>query len=376
MNDALSKKKNNSSSEVKQFDYYGGIDVSKENEGKPLNIDTYNYLNYNNYLYQSDNLYHSAVIMLGLQPIDNATKILRSPVGNPKNDFPIITYNGRNYAFNPDIWYNGGRSVVLDNSILSSGLYRNYHILQGKTTTTKRDYQNYFGDDSIMSYIASYPSSARGWSFAESGSQNTADRKQKPVLTNGFNRMLLGAYPLQQTPLQMAVNTMRLVTLNKSKSITTLMDGPTVPDHEFFDLGTGWDEQSYLEFMRDVVWTQMRKTPRIGTARGLTHEIDKIETGRKYGRPYYIYCKTGTLADERKNANVNRIKHLMVIITDRELERVTYIEQLQQVRYYVVYLSYMGVSEEGFTTLRFLPYIDNVMSSTTFQTYMNPKQLQ
>lgn len=376
MNDALSKKKNNSSSEVKQFDYYGGIDVSKENEGKPLNIDTYNYLNYNNYLYQSDNLYHSAVIMLGLQPIDNATKILRSPVGNPKNDFPIITYNGRNYAFNPDIWYNGGRSVVLDNSILSSGLYRNYHILQGKTTITKRDYQNYFGDDSIMSYIASYPSSARGWSFAESGSQNTADRKQKPVLTNGFNRMLLGAYPLQQTPLQMAVNTMRLVTLNKSKSITTLMDGPTVPDHEFFDLGTGWDEQSYLEFMRDVVWTQMRKTPRIGTARGLTHEIDKIETGRKYGRPYYIYCKTGTLADERKNANVNRIKHLMVVITDRELERVTSIEQLQQVRYYVVYLSYMGVSEEGFTTLRFLPYIDNVMSSTTFQTYMNPKQLQ
>ena len=304
------------------------------------------------------------------------TNILQSTAGlSPHEAFPIITYSGNEYAFNPDVWYTGGRSVIQENSILSSGLYHNFHILQGNTRTAKREYQNYFGNDSIMSYIASYPSSARGWSFAECGSQNMADRRQKPVLTNGFNRMLLGAYPLQQTPMQMAVNTMRLVTLNKSESITTLMDGPTTKNYEFFKIGAGWNEQSYLEFMRDVVWTQMRKTPKIGTARGLTREIDKIETGKKYGRPYYIYCKTGTLADERKNANVNRIKHLMVVITDRELEKITSVEQLQQLRYYVVYLSYMGVSENGFTNLRFLPYIEDVMSSTTFQTYMNPKKI-
>lgn len=375
INDALSKKKNNSSSDVKQFDYYGGVNITRENEGKPLNIDTYYSLNYNNYLYKSDNLYHSAMIMLGLQPIDNVTNILRSTAGlSPQEAFPIITYSGNEYAFNPDVWYTGGRSVIQENSILSSGLYHNFHILQGNTRTAKREYQNYFGNDSIMSYIASYPSSARGWSFAECGSQNIADRRQKPVLTNGFNRMLLGAYPLQQTPMQMAVNTMRLVTLNKSESITTLMDGPTTKNYKFFKIGAGWNEQSYLEFMRDVVWTQMRKTPKIGTARGLTREIDKIETGKKYGRPYYIYCKTGTLADERKNANVNRIKHLMVVITDRELEKITSVEQLQQLRYYVVYLSYMGVSENGFTNHRFLPYIEDVMSSTTFQTYMNPKK--
>ena len=222
-----------------------------------------------------------------------------------------------------------------------------------------------------MRYIYEYPSSARGWSYAEEGSQNSADRNQRPTIQNGFNRMLLGAYPLQQTPLQMAINAMRIVSLNRAENITTLLDGPMINDYEFFRLGAGWSEQSYLDLVREVVWSQMRKVPKEGTARGLSGYVNSIEKG-KYGKPYYLYCKTGTLADERGNADKDRIKHLMVIITDSPLEQVSSLEKLKDVRYYVVYLSYFGVRD--FSNIRYKPYIDKVMSSATFQSYMNYKK--
>ena len=359
---AKSQNKNKSASNVAQFKFYGGIDVEKECHEPPLSIDPDGGYYWNNYLYKSDNLYHSVI------------NVMRSPTGlSPEIAFPIFTYKGGLKSFDSDVWFRNDEGLIQTNSILTMGLYDNFRINEGANRVATRVYHNYFGTDSIMSYIFNYPSSARGWSFAEVGSQNTADRRHKPIMQNGFNRMLLGAYPLQLTPLQMATNAMRLVSLNRAENITTLMDGHNEMEYDFFSLGEGWEEQSYLQFMKEVVWPQMRQVTKIGTARALNSFTKKVEAG-KYGKPYYLYCKTGTLADERSNAKENRIKHLMVIITDRQLENIASLEQLKQVHYYVVYLSYLGVRGSEFSTAFFQPYIENVMASATFDAYMNPKQ--
>ncbi len=374
---AKTQKESNSTSNVERFRYYGGMDIEKKLNEPPLNIGLDGGYQWNNYLYKSDNLYHSVVIMLGLQPKGHVTDVMRSPTGlQPAEAFPIFTYKGAQRSFNPDVWYHNEEGLIRSNSILTWGLYHNFRIDEGVNRVAAHVYQNYFGNDSITNYVYNYPSSARGWSFAEVGTLSTADRMHKPIMQNGFNRMLLGAYPLQQTPLQMAINAVRLISLNKAEQITTLVDGYFEKEYEFFELGKGWNENSFLQHMKDVVWSQMRHVTKPGgTAcpswdQRFNTYTNQLESG-KYGKPYYLYCKTGTLNDERDNADVDRIKHLMVIITDRKLEQITSVEQLKDVRYYVLYLSYMGINKTGFTPYYFQPYIENVLNSATFKAYMN-----
>lgn len=374
---AKTQKESNSTSKVERFRYYGGMDIEKKLYEPPLSIGLDGGYQWNNYLIKSDNLYHSVVIMLGLQPKGHVTDVMRSPSGlQPEIAFPIFTYKGKQCSFDLEVWYRNEEGLIRSNSILTWGLYHNFRIHEGANRVATHVYQNYFGNDSITNYVYNYPSSARGWSFAEVGSLNTADRKHKPIMQNGFNRMLLGAYPLQQTPLQMATNAVRLISLNKAEQITTLVDGEFEKEYEFFELGEGWDENSFLQHMKDVVWSQMRQVTlnaQRGTARALNDFTLRVASG-KYGKPYYLYCKTGTLNDERDNQKRNRIKHLMVIITDKQLEQVTTIEQLQKVKYYAVYLSYMGVDVDEFNNSYFQPYIENVLTSATFKAYMNPQK--
>ena len=350
-----------------------------------MNIDTEHGYKYSDYLYKSDNIYHSLIIMFGLQPIGQVKNVIRSAEGlTSERAFPVFSYGNKAMcSFDPEVWYKGDKGqIVKQNSILTRGLTYNYRLEEGASRVSSDRCHNYFGSDTIIEQIYNYPSSARSWSFAERGSQNTADRRQSPKIHNGFNQMILGAYPLELTSLQMAVNTKRLASLNRANNITTLLDNQCANDYQFFDIGEGWSENSYIEFVGDVVWKQMRQSAIKSneypgaTAKRLDGLRQNMEAG-KFGRPYYLYCKTGTLSDKRVGANPqeDKIKHLMVIITDKPLENCKNLEELRHVKSYSIYLSYFGV-KKGFQPDRFKPYIEKIMKSATFQAYMNPKKEQ
>ena len=347
------------------YDYYGGVDCAKL--GQPLSIDGNYGLQHNNYLIHSNNLYHSTIIMLGLQPQGEVESVFK-PAGNDKYAFPVMTYKGLRVSFNPDVWFPYNHMIDPGNGIINDGLFYNFN-LQGDIINSNNRYSNFFGDSPALDLVYENASNYKVWTYPETGSHNISDRRLAPQIRNGFNQILLGAYPLEVTPLQMAIMGMRLATLNSESSLTTLDDyQEDAPEYSFFKVPT-WEEEEFHKFFQRQVLTQMRQVPLSpnGTARALDGLAKKLS---KQG--YYIYAKTGTLNDGRTHASKNsRMKHLMVIIADRPLEKVSSIEELHKVKYYVLYLSYIGVNiSDGFSNARFQDMISAVVKSELFQEYM------
>ncbi|MBO5835029.1 MAG: hypothetical protein J6R12_03225 [Bacteroidales bacterium] len=352
---------------TRPYEWYGGLHLKK---GEELNI-AGNCVAHSGYLVWSNNLHHSVIIMLGMQESGSATDILRDYNSGIRKEeaFPVFTYQGGYKCFDPEVWYNE-KSLVKDNDMLTDGLYDNYHISASAPHLSK-SYTRLFGNNKLMSDLYEKGGSSRGWVFPERASLNNADRREKSL--RGFNQALLGADPLLMTPLQMAINTSRLASLNSSENIVSLIDGKTVGEYDFFKVGDGWSQADYLRFMKENVWKQLRQVPKQGTASGLKGLASDMENG-KYGKPYYLYCKTGTLEDPTLGSKkTDRIKHLLVIITDRPLENVVDVEALKEVRYYALYLSYFGIEDSKrnpFNTINFKPYIVDVLKSNSFKNYM------
>lgn len=350
------------------YEWYGGLHLKK---GEELNI-AGGCVAHSNYLVISNNLHHSVIIMLGMQESGSATDILRDYNSSirMKEAFPVFTYQGGYKCFDPEVWYNN-KSLVKDNDMLTDGLYDNYHISASAPQLSK-SYTRLFGNNELMSDLYEKGGSSRGWVFPERASLNNVDRREKSL--RGFNQTLLGADPLLMTPLQMAINTSRLASLNSSENIVSLIDGETVGEYDFFKIGDGWSQADYLRFMKENVWKQLRQVPKQGgTASELKGLASDMENG-KYGKPYYLYCKTGTLEDPTPGSKkTDRLKHLLVIITDRPLENVVDVEALKEVRYYALYLSYFGIEDSKrnpFNTKNFEPYIIDVLKSNSFKNYM------
>ena len=346
-----------------RFDYYGGLKHTDVHE-KPWSIDyTAASLSHDNYLISSNNLYHSVMIMFGMQRSKKLREILK-PAGNDVYAFPIFTLDRKSYSFDKDKWYKNGNMEV-GQGILNLGLKDNFNIYEDMVGKTNL-YTNYFGQEPYLSMLFEQKSNKRGWAFAETGSQNNTDRSLPPFIRNGLIQMSLGASPLEVSPLQMATMAMRIATLNRSQNITTLSDNAThVPDYMFFRIPTWLDSTTYLDFHKRQVFSQLRKVPIDGTANGLKNLATNSEK-----KGYYIYAKTGTLNkdDEDKDA---RMKHLLVIISNTPLENVASIAELRKVKYYVLYLSYIGINRYEFgSTSRFGKIISATIGSELFQKYM------
>lgn len=362
---AKSKPKSDSKSnpENTMYDYYGGVHVAELDQ--PLSIDGNSGLQHNNYLIKSNNLYHSVVILLGLQQhgqLENVFKV----AGTGEMAFPVMSYKGQRVSFNPNVWF-PYNDLHVENGIMNDGLYYNFR-LQGDLVRSENRYTNYYGNSKVFNYLFENESTNKVWTYPETGSQNIYDRKLSPKLRNGFNQMLLGAYPLEVTPLQMADMGMRLATLNSSEHLTTLDDSQVdAPEYTFFNVPTWQDNEEFFKFYQRQVLSQLRQVPQEGgTASALRSLSNSL---RQKG--YYMYAKTGTLNDGRTGASINsRMKHLLVIVANTPLEEVASIEELQRVKYYVMYLSYIGINKEGFTTANFKKMIEAVTSSELFINYM------
>lgn len=293
----------------------------------------------------------------------------------PKDAFPVFDYDGKNVCFDSDKWYGeNGSELVKRGDMFTQGMFNNYHITY-EPTKFAQSYTGLFGNNEKINKLYEKGGASRGWVFPEWSSLNNADRLDKGM--RGFNQTLLGSDPLKFTPLQMAINTLRLASLNSDSSIVSLIDGDVNRNYEFFNLGDGWgkdrdkdrDNQEYLDFMKEHVWKQLRNVPKSGTAKQLRGLANNMESG-KYGKPYYLYCKTGTLSDSRDGSvDGDKLKHLLVIITDRPLEEVADVDALKKVRYYALYLSYYGIKD--FNNRSFQDYIEDVLESDSFKKYMN-----
>lgn len=347
------------------FDYYGGVKMEDYGEG-PMSIDYGSGLQHHNYLVKSNNLYHSVITLLGMQRPGEQLDIT-GDAGTGPEAFPIFTYNGVRKSFVPEKWFADGH-IDVQHGILNRGLNSNFNLMEGLPAASER-YTNYFGADEFK-YLFENAGNYRGWVFAETGSLNVPDRALSPVIRNGFNQMFLGAFPLETSPLQMATMAMRLATLNKAANITTLSDDPNFkPDYQFFDI-YGWSSDSeYMSFHQRQVLNQMKRVPTEGTATGL---LSGINRWRNQG--YHVYAKTGTLNDGRPGqTRSSRIKHLMVIISNTDLETVRDPKDLKDVKYYVLYMSYIGIEDSLFRkegNRRFIPMIDAVIESELFKKYM------
>ena len=107
----------------------------------------------------------------------------------------------------------------------------------------------------------------------------------------------------------------------------------------------------------------MRQVPYIGTAKGLKTFAQKLEK-----RGYYLYVKTGTLNIDSQSDK--RIRNMMVIIANGELEKAQNLDELRKIRYYVMYMSYRDVDQSGFSNNKFQSQIEAVVNSELFNQYM------
>ena len=349
-----------SSSGNATYDYYGGIELQSVGE-LPLSIASGNGLAHNNYLIHSNNLYHSVIVLLGMQKAGCQTDIMKQ-AGTGPLAFPVFTYQGKKMSFNPSKWH----PIDVYSGMLNIGLNQNFGLMELMPAQDTL-YTNHFGVSNQAARLFKDAGNYRNWVFTETGSQNVPDRALSPYVRNGFNQLLLGASPLEVSPLQMCTMAMRLATLNKSPNITTLIDDPSFkPKYEFF-FTNGWDnDQEYFSFYKRQVLAQMRQVPKDGTARGLRGKVGKWES-----KGYYIYAKTGTLNDGRSGHSANsRMKHLLVIISNKPLESVSSIQELKDVKYYALYLSCIGIDKNSFSNSIYAPMIDAVIESELFENYM------
>ena len=342
------------------LDYYGGVSRSEVRDTK-WSLENYGGYCAQNYIVKSDNLYHSMVIMFGNQRVGEMLNILK-PAGSGPENFPIVRLGNANYSFDRDKWYDRGTAIMHNQSCLSLGLKTNFRLNAANMQVGGNEYDvRFFGRD--FDNLTKGNTALKGWTFAEAGSLNTAD---KHSIKKGLMQMSLGASPLEVSPLQMAEMCMRLVTLNRYERLTTLTDTPQrISGYEFFELpaNSGWNEDDFLKFQRQIVFKQMRENFVSGTAKALKDQVAAWER-----RGYYFYAKTGTLNLTDKGST--RLKHLMVIISNRKLEDISTQDELKEVKYYVLYLSYLGIDHDEFNMANFGKVIGAVVNSELFNKYM------
>ncbi len=348
-----------------RYDWYGGV-RAKEGGIDYFSIDGSAGYAHNDYIIQSNNFYHSVIVLLGMQRGDNVESI----IGPPKDGaagFPRFTYNGNAHSFDPDKWFAGNENgISLGNSIMEEGLRNNFKLNIDYNADGYDKYYNYFGNDSAFDVLFNQQRYPKQWCYSETGSLNRYLRQRMPWLREGFVQMVSGSAPLNVSPLQVASMAMRLATLNSADNITTLNDAVRVaPEISEFDVTSGgWQSNgAYFDFYKTQVLGQMRQVPYIGTAKGLKSLAQNLSK-----RGYYLYVKTGTLNIDNKSSK--RIRNMMVIIANGELEKAQSLDDLRQIRYYVMYMSFHGVEKDGFTNNNFQSQIEAVVNSELFNQYM------
>lgn len=351
-----------------KYTWYGGVEARKAGLGY-FSIAGGTGLNHDNYIIKSNNLYHSVIVLLGMQQFNDVEGII-GPAKNGVQGFPKFMYGGVMHSFDPDRWYTGNANGVdLGTTIMEEGLRYNFQLNVDYNTSNER-YTNYYGTDSIFKVFFEQRKYAKQWCYAETGSLNRYQRQKSSWLSDGFVQMVSGSSPLEVSPLQVAIMGMRLASLNSASDITTLNDCmDSIPFMRDFDVNSGkpggWESpEQYFDFYKTQVLGQMKQvTEPGGTAsalNGLKRELQR--------RGYHMYVKTGTLnIEENKH---QRIRNMLVIVSNKALEGAENLSDLRDIKYYVIYMSFRNVEMTGFSNGQFKEQIEAVVNSDLFKQYM------
>ncbi len=340
-----------------------------------------------NYLVYSNNVFHSLVVFLGSrsrQSLMDGPNKGRSPLflnvtAQRSKYFPAIKYKGQEYVINKDEWGIEKAENYFENtnSILAEGLKQNFGLPIIKDNQTP---PNLFGNDKIFGelYSKGQTSGYFRWAYPELSSFYMQDRERKPDIYNGLIQPTLGAFPVNMTPLAMAIAGMRLATLNRDTAISTLSTTLRKPAYSFFKIYAHDSSQNtpgnYFKFYQENVLRQLNGVIfGNGTAKLLAPYLSR------YHNKYFFYAKTGTLNVDNTDNEEIRERHLLLIITNQSLlDKMFTVNDLPKLKYYVIYMSYHGVNKADFINEdmqkfifdNYKTVIDEVINSYTFKNYM------
>ncbi|MEL6676065.1 MAG: hypothetical protein AAFR61_27915 [Bacteroidota bacterium] len=339
------------------------------------------------YLTYSNNLYHGSLFLLGSYPIsqlrnqDPKQLLKRLPASGFPQDkdisyyYPVINWDGQRWAFQewPDFSH--------PYTPLSLGLHENFGLAtQGEHLSAQlglpENYQAYGGDPqaALLQHAWGKAIGHVYWVFPEKSHFIQQDREAAPKTRKGLINPVLGAYPVELTPLKMAEMGVGLFTLNREFK-ASVQEGPQT--RKVWSMDPAWgQEEALLEMLQQQVYAPMHEVITQGTAQGLK------KLAKKYDGKYWFYAKTGTTgASERTETAHLRGKRLLVIITNRpvhqgELDWFWDEQSRQDYKVYSLFISVDKIPRESFNA-RYggnwsgvQPLIEQVIQSPTFQTYM------
>jgi uncharacterized membrane protein YjfL (UPF0719 family) len=300
------------------------------------------------YLIQSRNLYHSAVLFLGSYPKATLQRRWNEVLTRPSDplDFPRLSVGaatGR--AFNASLLpasvpgsdardYFGNPA-----SLLGLGLLRNYDLPTSKQGRAARQYFEPLDAGLLPEALAAEEafSGYRNWSQPELSHFFQEDRStRQPNGSQDFNPGIkngsLGSrVPIEVTPLRMAELGGRLLSLNKHYEAHLTETGTRRPYAFFeFDAESWRSKAEFLRFQQGV-FGSLRRVLTEGTGRAFNARIDHVPER-------YYYAKTGTIG-EPGSRNPDEDKLLLLVITDQDLSVDLTEEKLRRMKFYSVFIT-------------------------------------
>lgn len=322
---------------------YAGLDIRnnvRNNIGFLLSShDKIQYVNYDSYITNSVNMYHSMVCYIGLYEKDkfDKSKLFKS-VSNPSNIFPLVNYNGIKSTFNTNnrpLIYN---YKSLERSFLNKGYVKNYAF---ESRLALEDTFKYNG-------------------FALPDIATIECKIQSSNNINAVKFTTLGSPKIWRvSPVAMALAYTKLFSLNNAINGTFLYKkNKLIPS---FDIDTTsnsikWNSiNEYFSFVKNNIFIPMSHVVTSGTLKN----VPLPSSG------YYLYAKTGTL---NEGSQKNEDKLLVLIISKGQIESFSTLNQLRENKFWTIYFS-LPKGESDFKSTIQESY-KAIIESQAFKTYM------
>lgn len=279
----------------------------------------------------------------------------------------------------------GGNSTLSFNRFLSSDIARGITTASDTMALLPAGLSTNFGLKLYKDYDSLRPRSFFNLAVREG--------RTKPRQLNEYmvRSVAIGSNTIWNvSPYDMAEMYGRLITLNKNYSLSlyNLDQSKTRPPYEQFTIDDSWgkDISNYLNVRNELIKGMSLVYKSNGTAEDLgtakkykddkdrTVAIIKIDDGKAEESSssvptFYVYGKTGTINGYWNG--IDKEDHLLVtIIADRKLTQCS-AEELQEVKYFIIYqVDYEYYDNGGWKTLD-QSIINAVVTSKAFLDYMN-----
>lgn len=335
------------------------------------------------YIKNSNNLYHSAIMFLGsYQKSDFAnghgysfnSKLSNAPASS-LCDFPVLHLNGSNqnlYFPTPQSWpvtyvaAPGTRDSYFGNanSLLAKGLGANFGLL-----CEAQD--KYSAKNQKHNFSALLPDSATQkniWAFPEESYFFQVERDDPDRQENFFKGLwfpTIGAVPYEVTPYKMLEMYGALASVNNNYNLK-IDSNNSLRSGWNFDRDTWHSLEAYKTFHSNYIMVGMREV----LANGGTGEL-LLNSLSAEARNYHIYAKTGTIGDESAEENSKR---LAVIISKEPIENSNNIGSPFYVVFFTINNAYRKFDQGQDRTWYWTYYqriINHIVQSQSFKSYMN-----